>query len=122
VDHCRPGQLDSLAKKSAAQSHRAKKNATLLEELEKLIAAMASIFSCRASFQGARRHGLANLVGLLNVHDSGTTVPMPLFCEWCIGVNSENHYGNVNVRDASIFQIPNKLLEIRNARGHFIGK
>lgn len=63
MDHCRPGQFDSLTKKSAPRSCGSKKNATLLEELEKLIDATASTFSCRESFQRARRHLLANLVG-----------------------------------------------------------
>jgi len=63
MDHCRPGQPDSFPKESAAQSRRSKKNATLREALERLIDGTASTFSCPESFQRARRHLLAHLVG-----------------------------------------------------------
>lgn len=63
MDHCRSGQSDLIPKESAPQSHRAKKNATLLEELEKLIGASAHAFGCLQTFQRARRHFLAHLVG-----------------------------------------------------------
>ena len=63
MDHCRPGQPDPVPKESAAQPHRSKKNSTLLQELEKLIGASANVFACPQSFQRARRHFLAHLVG-----------------------------------------------------------
>lgn len=63
MDHCRPGQSDSFAKESATQSHRAKKNSTLLQELEKLIGASAPACGCVQTFQRVRRHFLAHLVG-----------------------------------------------------------
>jgi hypothetical protein len=63
MDHCRQGHLDPFPKASAAQPHRSKKNSTLLQELEELIGASANAFSCVQSFQRARRHFLAHLVG-----------------------------------------------------------
>jgi len=61
MDHCRQGSLDPFTQKSSAPSHRAKKNSSLLQELEKLINACASAFACPRSFHRARRHLLAHL-------------------------------------------------------------
>jgi len=63
MDHCRQRPFDSHPQTSAAQSHRSKKNSSLLEELEKLIHACAPVFSCRQSFARARRHLLSQLAG-----------------------------------------------------------
>lgn len=63
MDHCRQRQFDPFPKTSASQPHRAKKNATLLQELEQLLGALAPAFSCRQLFARARRHCLAHLVG-----------------------------------------------------------
>jgi hypothetical protein len=63
MDHCRQGQPDPFPKESASQPYRSKKNSTLLQELEKLIGASANAFACVQSFQRARRHFLAHLVG-----------------------------------------------------------
>ena len=63
VDHRRQGPPHPLAQESSAQPHCSKKNSTLLQELEGLIGASAQTFSCRQSFQRARRHLLAQLAG-----------------------------------------------------------
>jgi hypothetical protein len=63
MDHCRQGQPDPFPKKSAPQPHCSKKNSTLLQELENLINTSAHAFACAQSFQRARRHLLAHLVG-----------------------------------------------------------
>ncbi len=38
------------------------------------------------------------------------------------GIDAENQDGNVNISNAALFQIPDKLLKVRNARGHLIGE
>ena len=63
MDHCRQGPFDPHPQECSAQSDRSKKNASLLEELEKIIHACAPVFSCRQSFARARRHLLSQLVG-----------------------------------------------------------
>jgi len=64
MDHRRQRQPHPFSKKSSTQSHRSKKNSTLLQELEKLIGTVAPAFACAQNFQRARRHLLAQLVGL----------------------------------------------------------
>lgn len=63
VDDCRPEPLDSIPAQRAPRSQHAKKNATLRQELEKLLAAAAQAAAGPAGFQRARRHLLAQLVG-----------------------------------------------------------
>ena len=63
VDHCRQRQPHPFPEEGAPQPHRAKKNSTLLQELEHLLGALAPAFSCRQHFARARRHCLAHLVG-----------------------------------------------------------
>jgi hypothetical protein len=63
MDHRGQGAPDSFAQKGAAPSRRAKKNSSLLQELETLIDACAPAFACRRSFHRARRHWLAQLAG-----------------------------------------------------------
>src|ERR1041385_3114980 len=63
MDHFRQSPSDSDSKKSSARSHCSKKNASLLEELEKLIHACAPAFPSRQSFARTRRHLWAQLAG-----------------------------------------------------------
>ena len=62
MDHRRPGASDPLTQSGPAHAYHAKKNATLLEELEGLIGPLQDAFGSSQSFQRARRHLLAQLV------------------------------------------------------------
>jgi len=62
VDHCRPRSPHSFPQSRAADCDCAKKNATLLQEVERLIGCLRDAFGVPQSFQRARRHLLAQLV------------------------------------------------------------
>lgn len=62
MDHRRPRPPDSFPEGRAPHSDRAKKNATLLQEVERLIGSLEDAFAAAPSFHRARRHLLAHLV------------------------------------------------------------
>src|SRR6266568_2389708 len=63
MDHRRQGAPHSLPQSGSPQSHRSKKNPSLLEEVERLIQQSADGFSTPQSFARGRRHCLSQLVG-----------------------------------------------------------
>lgn len=62
MDHRRQRTSDSLARSGSAQSHRSKKNASLREQIEILIARCGSAFPSPESLARGRRHLLSHLV------------------------------------------------------------
>lgn len=62
MDHCRQSSPHCLARPGAAQSHRSKKNAALLGQIEELIQQCAPAFSSPQAWARGRRHLLSQLV------------------------------------------------------------
>jgi hypothetical protein len=46
---------------------------------------------------------------------AGKTYPL-------IGIDTQDHHRNIDIRNAAVFQIPDKLFETGNPGGHFVGE